>query len=135
MGMASGVAEVDGVPVFWADLEGPLRAGLSFRVGRADETLARGGITPVVEHLVLHRIGQPLHAYQGQVESVVTTFATEGDEAAVSRFFETVCGSLVDLPFDRLGLERQVLAAEASTRSRHVADPLLPWRYGAATYG
>ncbi|MCI0690075.1 MAG: hypothetical protein L0Y54_22990 [Sporichthyaceae bacterium] len=127
--------EIDGVPVFWAPADGPQRAGLCFRVGRADETLARGGITHLIEHLVLHRVGQPIHEYQGQVEPALTMFATEGDGDAIRTFFDTVCGALKDLPMDRLELERNVLAAEAASRPAHVIAPLLPWRYGAATFG
>jgi hypothetical protein len=37
--------DVDGVPVVWVAAQGPLRAGLLFRVGRCDETLATGGVT------------------------------------------------------------------------------------------
>lgn len=37
--------EVDGVPVLVAATPGPIRAGLVFRVGRVDESLATGGIT------------------------------------------------------------------------------------------
>ena len=39
------VAEVDGVPVFWADAPGRGAAGLLFRVGRTDESLAGAGVT------------------------------------------------------------------------------------------
>lgn len=31
--------EVDGVPLVWSDVAGPLRAGLLFRVSQADERL------------------------------------------------------------------------------------------------
>jgi hypothetical protein len=31
-------------------------AGLTFRVGRADESLARGGVTHMIEHLALYPV-------------------------------------------------------------------------------
>ena len=55
--------EIDGVPTFWAsggNTDG-YRVALLFRVGQSDETLARSGITHLVEHLALHRVGQPEH--------------------------------------------------------------------------
>jgi hypothetical protein len=45
---------VDGVPVFWTKSGDEMRAGLMFRAGRADESLARGGITHMIEHLALY---------------------------------------------------------------------------------
>jgi hypothetical protein len=42
---------VDGVPAFWTHAGGGMAAGLVFRVGRADESLARGGVTHLIEHL------------------------------------------------------------------------------------
>jgi hypothetical protein len=42
---------------------GPLSAGLVFRVGQADETLAWSGITHMVEHLALFRHGCDLQSF------------------------------------------------------------------------
>jgi hypothetical protein len=50
-------SRVDGVPVFWTESGDEMLAGLVFRVGRADESLARGGITHLVEHLALYPLG------------------------------------------------------------------------------
>ncbi len=41
-------SSVDGVPVFWAEAGEEMVAGLMFRVGRADESLARGGMERLV---------------------------------------------------------------------------------------
>lgn len=49
--------EVDGIPVLLAPSAGQMRAGLMFRVGRADETLATNGVTHLVEDLAPHRHG------------------------------------------------------------------------------
>ena len=48
---------VDGVPVFSAPDPARLAGALMFRVGRADEPLARGGLTHMVEHLALYGLG------------------------------------------------------------------------------
>ena len=129
--------EVDGVPAFWAEAEtgGELRAGLVFRVGRADETLARGGISHLVEHLALHQVGQTDYHFNGATGPTATTFFTQGDPGEVAHFFAAVCRALRDLPMDRLATERGILRAESSGRGRAVTEPLLPWRYGPATYG
>jgi hypothetical protein len=127
--------EVDGVPTLWAESGAGLRAGLVFRVGRADETLPRGGITHLVEHLVLHPIGQTDYHFNGATGPVTTTFFTQGDPEEIAQFLAAVCGVLRDLPMDRLPAERGILRTEWSGRSRGIADPLGLWRYGAASYG
>jgi predicted Zn-dependent peptidase len=71
--------DVDGVWTLWAPAQGSLRAGLVFRVGRADETLARGGLTHLVEHLALHNLGLSDHHYNGTTGQIATTFHTHGD--------------------------------------------------------
>ncbi len=49
--------EVCGIRTLIAPADGPLTAGLVFRVGCADEPLSRRGLTHLVEHLALHRQG------------------------------------------------------------------------------
>ncbi|MEU6038748.1 hypothetical protein ABZ801_25395 [Actinomadura sp. NPDC047616] len=129
--------EIDGVPAFWASggYTDGYRVALLFRVGQSDETLARSGITHLVEHLALHRVGQPEHHYNGTVDSVTTAFFTEGDGDEVIRFLATVCGALREPPLDRLEAEKQILRTEAAGRSPGAAGRLLLWRYGAAGYG
>jgi hypothetical protein len=41
--------EVDGIPVVWSEVPGPLRAGLLFRVGQADERLVERGVTHLAD--------------------------------------------------------------------------------------
>jgi hypothetical protein len=128
--------EVDGVPAVWVDGDrGPLRLGLAFRVGRADETLVRGGITHLIEHLALHRVGVADYHYNGATGLTVTTFVTSGNTDEVCRFVETVCGGLRDLPVDRVEVERSILRTEAAGRQRGAAERLALWRYGPASYG
>jgi zinc protease len=127
--------EVDGVPAYWVEDDGDLRAYLVFRVGAADEQLAMRGITHVIEHLAMYSVEGPVHASNGQVDPVTTVFATKGRPEDVVAFLTGICRSLRALPFDRLEIENRILRTEADGRSSSVAGPLMLWRYGAATYG
>jgi len=135
--MALDRTEVDGVPVVWAPDGRRVRAGLVFRTGRADETLARGGITHLLEHLVMHRADQSDLHVNGVTSARTTTFlyAHDNDASGLTGFLAAVCAGLRDLPEDRLAVEKQVLRAEAGTRVRNAVDQLLSWRYGPASYG
>ena len=53
------MVSIGGLRTFFAPVDGPVHAALSFRVGTADETLATHGVTHLVEHLVLAALGQP----------------------------------------------------------------------------
>ncbi|MFH8936729.1 insulinase family protein [Streptomyces griseosporeus] len=126
------LTDVDGIPALFAHTAGPMRAGLVFRVGVADETLARTGVTHLVEHLALHRQGLAAHDYNGTTKDAFTHFYTEGDEAQILAYLQSVCASLTDLPMERLATEKEILRTEESRRDR----PQLPlWRYGAQGYG
>ncbi|GII23814.1 insulinase family protein [Planosporangium mesophilum] len=127
--------EVDGVPTIIAPTPGPMRAGLAFRVGRADETLARGGITHLVEHLALHRHGLTDYHFNGATGAVVTHFYTRGSEDDVVSFLTGVCEGLTDLPLERLETEKQILRTEENSRTPGVTEQLPLWRYGARGFG
>jgi zinc protease len=128
--------EVGGVPVLLAaGGGGPMRAGLVFRVGRADETPATGGVTHLVEHLALYRQGGLDHDINGMTGLTTTQFVTQGSPEAVTAFLHAVCAGLRALPLDRLDVERQILRTEADHRSESIALPLSIYRYGARDYG
>ena len=128
---------VDGVPVFWTKSGDEMLAGLVFRVGRADESLARGGITHMIEHLALYPLGaeEAGRHYNGQVDAVTTTFLRRGRPEELAEFFRAVCASLRELPSERLESEKQVLRTEDGRRPLGTADLLFGKRYGADTYG
>src|SRR5581483_10436757 len=94
--------EIDGVPTLIAPTSGPMTAGLTFRVGRSDETLATSGITHLVEHLALHRHGLAEYHYNGASSSTYTTFQAQGSEADIVSYLTGVCESLADMPMHRL---------------------------------
>jgi predicted Zn-dependent peptidase len=127
--------EVDGIPTLIAPTAGPMRAGLVFRVGRADETLARGGITHLVEHLALHRHGLTDYHFNGATGATATHFHSQGTAEDLVSFLTGVCDGLADLPIERMETEKAILRTEGSSRST-AANELMPlWRHGARDYG
>ena len=126
---------VDGIPTLVAPGNGAARGGITFRVGRADETLARSGLTHLVEHLALHRLGLTDYHYNGSTESTTTHFFSQGSPEDIGDYLNSVCAALADLPWHRLDMEKQILRTEAAGRSQSPAEPLLLWRYGARGYG
>lgn len=122
-------AEVDGIPAVLAPVTGPAHAGLVFRVGTADEPLARRGITRLVEHLVTDGLGGsgrtswttgPEHTY----------FHVQGSPAEITEFLTGVCDALRDPPLDRLAEVRDLVQGAQPER-----DPLPMWRHGARGFG
>lgn len=127
--------EVGGVPAVIAPAAGPMRAGLMFRVGLADETLARIGITHLVEHLVLHPLGHGDYHHNGATGAVFTSFHVQGSESDVAAFLTGISSSLDNLALHRLEMEKDVLRTEAAGRGDGVAGPLAVWRHGARDHG
>ncbi|MFE4701206.1 insulinase family protein [Streptomyces sp. NPDC056738] len=124
--------EIDGIPTLFAYAAGPMRAGLVFRVGVADETLAGAGITHLVEHLALHRQGLADYHFNGATKAAFTHFHVEGVEHEVVTYLHGVCASLLDLPMERLETEKEILRTEEARRE---PGQLPLWRYGAQGYG
>ncbi|HEX6500651.1 MAG TPA: insulinase family protein [Micromonosporaceae bacterium] len=127
--------EVDGVPTVVAPTQGPMHAGLVFRVGRADETLARSGLTHLVEHLALHGHGLTDYHFNGATGPTVTHFHMSGSESAVVEFLTGVCTALANLPMHRLATEKEILRTEWSSRTSPANEQMPLWRYGARDYG
>ena len=140
--MTIAAGDVDGVPAFWwqgpdgAGQDGKYTAGLMFRVGMADETLATRGITHLLEHLVLYplMVDAAKH-FNGHTEPLTTTFLTRGDADEVGEFFKAVCAGLRELPVSRIEKEKQVLRVESDGRKPSTAQLLLRHRYGAEGFG
>ncbi|MEU6866152.1 insulinase family protein [Streptomyces sp. NPDC046876] len=126
---------VNGIRTVLAPCPGPLSAGLLFRVGRADETLATSGITHLVEHLALHRHGMGDLHYNGATAAAYTHFHVTGTPADVAEYLGGVCAALRDLPMDRLETEKEILRTEAAGRSHGPGRAAALWRYGSRSYG
>jgi zinc protease len=127
--------EVDGVPTLVAPTTGPTHAGLVFRVGQADETLARRGITHLLEHLVLHPVGLADYHYNGMTGAVVTHFHLRGSVDDITAFLTGVCRSLARLDMDRLDTERSIVLTEQSSRVTGATSAMPMWRHGARDHG
>ncbi|WP_369248604.1 M16 family metallopeptidase [Streptomyces sp. R41] len=130
-----GHTTTQGIPTLYAPRQGEITAGLFFRVGRADETLASAGITHLVEHLALHRLGLSDLHYNGTTANAYTLFHVTGSEDEVVSYLNSVCAALRDLPLDRLETEKEILRTEASSRSVGPNHQMPLWRYGAQGYG
>ncbi|MFI9563720.1 M16 family metallopeptidase [Streptomyces rishiriensis] len=127
---------VDGIPALYAPASGKeITAGLFFRVGRADETLATAGITHLVEHLALHRLGLSDLHYNGATANAYTLFLVTGREDEVVEYLNGVCAGLRDLPMQRLETEKEILRTEAAGRGGGPQQQMPLWRYGAQSYG
>ncbi|MEV0177812.1 insulinase family protein [Streptomyces sp. NPDC050625] len=126
---------VQGIPVLHAPRPGDITAGLLFRVGRADETLATSGVTHLVEHLALHRLGMSEVHHNGATANTYTLFHVTGGEDEVVTYLNDVCSALRELPMDRLETEKEILRTEAAGRANGVNHRMPLWRYGAQDYG
>lgn len=127
--------EVDGVPTLLAPTTGPMHAGLAFRVGFADEPLAKRGITHLIEHLALHSFGVADYHYNGATGVEHTYFHMRGAEADIVKFLNGVCAGLQELPMQRLEVEKEILRTEENGRGEGATDGLALWRHGARDYG
>ena len=115
LGVPFHLTEIDGVPCFWADVPGPSAAGLLFRVGRADEQLAAGGITR-------------LAARGGQVQAATTAYYFTGAPEDLAAALERMCGTLHEQG------DREPVDPDG-TGEPDVATRLLMMRFGAAGFG
>jgi len=127
--------DVDGVPGVFAKTGGPMKAGLAFRVGFADEPLPRRGITHLIEHLALHSAGVADYHYNGATGVEHTYFHLRGSETDIVAFLNGVCASLLEPPLQRLAVEKEILRTEAASRRTAVNEMLPMWRHGARDYG
>ncbi|MFI5473026.1 M16 family metallopeptidase [Streptomyces cacaoi] len=124
------------IPTLYAPASGnEITAGLFFRVGRADETLATAGLTHLVEHLALHRLGLSDLHYNGATANAYTLFHVTGSEEEVVKYLNSVCAGLRDLPMERLETEKEILRTEAAGRGGGPQHQMPLWRYGAQGYG
>ncbi|WP_406007258.1 insulinase family protein [Streptomyces sp. NBC_00637] len=124
------------IPTLYAPASGKeITAGLFFRVGRADETLATAGLTHLVEHLALHRLGLSDLHYNGATANAYTLFHVTGSEEEVVKYLNSVCAGLRDLPMQRLETEKEILRTEAAGRGGGPQHQMPLWRYGAQGYG
>jgi len=129
-------AEIEGIPVFWADAPPPFTATLLFRVGRGDETLPTSGLTHLVEHLALFPIGRTEFPSNGMVDDCFTVFYASGTPEQAWGFLRSVARNLGALPLDRLEIEKRILFTENSSGGGGGSPArLMSLRYGARSFG
>ena len=123
------------MPTYWADVQVPFVAVLSFRVGRADETLVTGGLTHLVEHIAIPI--DELHGLDvnGSVGPTTTVFWASGEPESALEFIESVAASLSSLPLERFETERSILQTEAAGGGTGTVGHAFMLRYGARGYG
>jgi hypothetical protein len=127
--------EVDGVTTLWMDEPGPMVAALVFRVGRSDEPTAWSGISHIVEHLTLARLGVQDYDHNGFVDGHMTVFTSIGRPDEIGAFMTSVAGSLAALPLDRLLMERRIMREERDQRGPSIGGALRWYRFGYAGQG
>jgi hypothetical protein len=128
-------ADVDGVPVFWAEAPGPGRISLVFRTGRADESLVRAGLTHLVEHLALFALGADDRSRNGFVDHLRTVFHATGSESELFDFVARLSEALAALPLERVEEEKRVLLTEAASVPSGSWHGLMSARFGAQGFG
>lgn len=127
--------EIDGLRVFHVPRPGRTRAVLWFGVGHSDETFATRGVTHVVEHLAMTVPAAGKFERNASVDRSRTAFWASGRPEQVGAFLNDVVRGLGDLPVDRLGKERSVIAAECATLTFGPHEALLFRRFGNGTFG
>jgi hypothetical protein len=135
LGIPFRLAEVDGVPCFFADAPGPASAGLLFRVGRADEQLATGGLTELVQRLALSGFGGRRYEYEARADATTASFYATGEPAELAEFVRDVARSLGAFSSDGIDGERRVLGIDAERRDPTTLERMLMMRFGAVGHG
>lgn len=130
-----GSTRVAGIPTLFAPMEGPITAGLYFRVGRADETLATAGITHLVEHLALFGLSSDDLHHNAETNDNYTHFHVTGTEVQVVAYLNGVCAALSNLPLERIQVEKEILKTEAARNPAGAASMQRNERYGAEGMG
>lgn len=102
----------DGLLIYCGRASGPPAVGLVFRVGQADESLPRRGITHLVEHLVLAPTSRT-SGIGGRVDQYATMLLFEGPAAKAAEWLRATCAAIAELPVERLDVERRVLEVES----------------------
>jgi zinc protease len=110
-------------------------AFLSFRVGRADETLPQAGITHLVEHLAFAPDSTDITRANGWVGDTTTTFAAMGTEDEVRDFLTRISAGLASPAVARLEHEKRIMLTEEASQGMFPPWASLPLRFGATGWG
>lgn len=125
---------VGGLLAFVGETPGPVTAGLLFRVGQADETLPRRGITHLVEHLALGGFGPGEHI-TGYVDLWLTVAVARGADGEVVGWLDEIVELLRRPPVDRLAAELRILDVEHGATLPNAVNVLIEQLFGATGPG
>ncbi|WP_138067524.1 peptidase M16 family protein [Cellulomonas rhizosphaerae] len=126
------------VPHTWTEVPGDATSTLAFGVGYRDLTPRTAGLTHLVEHLVMHRVGPVALRHNAESGTSHTSFYASGNAAARADFLERVAAAvsgLDDVGADELEVVRGAVLAEVGRDGLHVARDPLGLRYGLAGLG
>jgi plasmid stabilization system protein ParE len=133
---------VDGVPALWAELPTDPTTTLAFGVGYRDCGPATAGITHLVEHLVMRRVGRVRYTVNAESSLSSTAFYVVGTPEQTADFLRRVCDAvrgLADAPDAELEAEleaeRRTVLTEIGTEGLYVQPDPLSHRYGPAGPG
>ena len=130
--------EVDGVRTLVADLAVDPTITLLFGVGYVDATPATAGITHLVEHLVMRRVGYVAVTNNAESGLLWTSFYAVGAPSDRADFVRRVCAAitgLADITDADLDVERQAILAEIGPAAIYAARDPFSVRYGTAGLG
>src|SRR4051794_8023289 len=122
---------VDGVPAYVGDREGPVTAGIVFRVGSADESLLDHGLAALVAELA----AVDIPGLNWIVHETSTIFFITGGAPDVQWALRSVCAALRALSEDDLIDLADTILNEPKTGPLQPPITILGVRFGAQTYG
>lgn len=124
---------IDGVPVLWSDLAHDPTATLTFAVGYRDTGPVTAGITHLVEHLVMRRIG-PVDGVANAASGLdMTVFYVSGSQEAQAACLAAVCEAITwvrTVTDEHLDVERRTILAEIGHAGTYLALTPASARYG-----
>lgn len=130
--------EVDGVPAVWADLGVDPVTTLFFGVGFEDMAPRAAGITHLIEHLVMRRVGRVRYTVNAESTLRSTSFFVVGTPDQTVDFMARVCAAVHDLSGigdDDLHAERRTILTEIGEPGVYAAIDPLCLRFGPRGVG
>ena len=125
--------EVDGVRAVWSDLAVDPTLTLVFGVGYEDATPATAGITHLVEHLVMRRVGHVAIPNNAESSLRSTSFYAVGPADQRVDFVARVCEAVTwlrGIDDADLDLERRTILSELGPSGVYAARDAISTRYG-----
>ncbi|WP_062133250.1 insulinase family protein [Demequina aestuarii] len=132
------VEDHHGIPLLWADIRATYAGSLTFGVGVIDETARTAGLSHLVEHLVMSRVGQVSISHHALTTEDRTSFYAQGPSALMKDFLHrasAAVSSLTELSDAEVTAQHDIIAAELGEGFQRTGHGPLLERYGAASLG